>query len=178
MAFGCGLHGRTQRRRLTAHAHSRYALDTRYHDYMSCSPLVEIVIGGSRGNSPAVREGLQVREAILGIHAAGPAGINYTTRECTCLFRCLAYYAKQRPKPLSVIHMIMSINRLHGTTLWSQIWRVQFDIGIWISSDSPSGSTYLGYSRYVQHVVVSWTSRVGDKGKCNVSWHVYSRVCL
>ena len=36
------------------------------HDHQ----LVEIVIGGSRGNSPAVREGLQVREAILGIHAA------------------------------------------------------------------------------------------------------------
>ena len=32
--------------------------------------LVEIVIGFS-WNSPAVREGLQVREAILGIHAAG-----------------------------------------------------------------------------------------------------------
>ena len=44
------------------------------HDHQ----LVEIVRGGSRGNSPAVREGLQVREAILGIHAAGPAGINYT----------------------------------------------------------------------------------------------------
>ena len=62
---------------LIVHVHSRYtryALNTRYHDH----PLVEIVRGGSRGNSPAVREGLQVREAILGIHAAGPAGINYT----------------------------------------------------------------------------------------------------
>ena len=33
------------------------------HDHQ----LVEIVIGGSRGNSPSVREGLQVREAIIGI---------------------------------------------------------------------------------------------------------------
>ena len=60
-------------RRLTAHAHSRYtryALDTRYHDYMSCSQLVEITIGGLRGYSPAVWEGRQVREAMLGIHAA------------------------------------------------------------------------------------------------------------
>ena len=33
--------------------------------------------------------------------------------------------------------------------------------GIWISSDPASGSTYLGYPRYAQHVVVSWTSAFG-----------------
>ena len=68
-----GLHGRTQGRRLTAHAHSRYTRYALIRDIMiTCHDhqLVEIVIGGSRGNSPAVREGLQVREDILGIHAA------------------------------------------------------------------------------------------------------------
>ena len=75
--YTCWLHERAQGRRLTAHAHSRctrYALDRDImitcHDHQ----LVEIVIG-SHIDSPAVREGLQVREAILGTHASVCTGL-------------------------------------------------------------------------------------------------------
>ena len=57
--------------------------------------LVEIVIGGSRGDSPAVREGLQVREAILGIHAAvwvqGPKGHHGTRRYAYNVYLNISY---------------------------------------------------------------------------------------
>ena len=88
----------------------------------------------------------------------------------------LAYYAKQRPSRCGS-HMIMSMNRLRGTLSYSQIWEVQI---------GSCESRYHVMQPLEAHIHVytyfvygeKWPLGVGDKGKCNVSWHVYSRVCL
>ena len=120
------------------------------HDHQ----LVEIVRGGFADTHLRFGKDYKWGKPILGIHAAGQPASTTQTRECTCLFRCWRITLNSVQAVVGDPHDHVD-NRLHGTTLWSQIWRVQFDIGIWISSDSPSGSTYLGYSRYAQHVVVS-----------------------
>ena len=72
------------------------------HDHQ----LVEIVIGGLRGNSPAVREGLQVREAILGIPRGGVGtglskGHHGTCRYTNNVYLNISYMFK-------VIHQLQS----------------------------------------------------------------------